>query len=195
MPVSGLQPDGLPHSDTDGSLPVCGSPSFFAAYHVLPRLRKPRHPPSALLLFPRSRVLHSEIAVPNLSFRHDSSSRLYDYRLSFLLYLVIFPSIVNELAGSRPGRRYSAKTESQLSSLSLIFSKETSLYLPKPPFGLQKGGVPATPSGTATLLRLSPSYRFCPRPFLPVADFRHPRLPWLDGRCVQGPGTYSPRHG
>ena len=74
-PVSGLQPDGLPHSDTDGSLPVCGSPSFFAAYHVLLRLRKPRlllrlrkprHPPSALLLFPRSRVLHSEIAVPNL---------------------------------------------------------------------------------------------------------------------------------
>ena len=27
---------------------------------------------------------------------------------------------------------------------------------------------------------------------LPCYDFR---LPWLDGRCVQGPGTYSPRHG
>ena len=27
---------------------------------------------------------------------------------------------------------------------------------------LQKGGVPATPSGTATLLRLSPSYQFYP---------------------------------
>ena len=60
---------------------------------------------------------------------------------------------------------------------------------------LQKGGVPATPSGTATLLRLSPSHQFCPRPLLAVTDFRHPRLPWLDGRCVQGPGTYSPRHG
>ena len=60
---------------------------------------------------------------------------------------------------------------------------------------LQKGGVPAAPSGTATLLRLSPNYRFCPRPILPVTDFRHPRLSWLDGRCVQGPGTYSPRHG
>ena len=60
---------------------------------------------------------------------------------------------------------------------------------------LQKGGVPATPSGTATLLRLSPSYHFRPRPLLPVTDFRRPRLPWLDGRCVQGPGTYSPRHG
>ena len=60
---------------------------------------------------------------------------------------------------------------------------------------LQKGGVPAAPSGTATLLRLSPNHQFCPRPTLAVTDFRHPRLSWLDGRCVQGPGTYSPRHG
>ena len=59
---------------------------------------------------------------------------------------------------------------------------------------LYKGGIPAAPSGTATLLRLSPSYWFCLRQLLSVADFRHPQLPWLDGRCVQGPGTYSPRH-
>ena len=25
-------------------------------------------------------------------------------------------------------------------------------------------------------------------------DFGHPRLPWCDGRCVQDPGTHSPRH-
>ena len=31
---------------------------------------------------------------------------------------------------------------------------------------LQKGGVPAAPSGTATLLRLSPSYRFNPNELL-----------------------------
>ena len=60
---------------------------------------------------------------------------------------------------------------------------------------LQKGGVPAAPSGTATLLRLSPNYQFRPRPLLTVTDFRRPRLSWLDGRCVQGPGTYSPRRG
>ena len=30
---------------------------------------------------------------------------------------------------------------------------------------------------------------------LTVTNFRYPRLPWLDGRCVQGPGTYSPRRG
>ena len=60
---------------------------------------------------------------------------------------------------------------------------------------LQKGGVPAAPSGTATLLRLSPNYQFRSRPILAVTDFKRPRLSWLDGRCVQGPGTYSPRHG
>ena len=59
----------------------------------------------------------------------------------------------------------------------------------------QKGGVPAAPSGTATLLRLSPNHQFYPRTLLAVTYFRYPRLSWLDGRCVQGPGTYSPRRG
>ena len=27
-----------------------------------------------------------------------------------------------------------------------------------------------------------------------VTDFGCSKLPWCDGRCVQGPGTYSPRH-
>ena len=49
--VTGLQPAGFPHSDIPGSIPVCRSPGLFAAYHVLLRLRKPRHPPFALLLF------------------------------------------------------------------------------------------------------------------------------------------------
>jgi len=45
------------------------------------------------------------------------------------------------------------------------------------------------------LLRLSPNYQFYPRALLAVTHFRYPRLSWLDGRCVQGPGTYSPRRG
>ena len=55
-----------------------------------------------------------------------------------------------------------------------------------------KGGDPAAPSDTATLLRLHPSHRFCLRQTM--SDFGHPRLPWCDGRCVQDPGTHSPRH-
>ena len=37
--VHGLQPCGLPHSEMLGSIPVCRSPSLFAAYHVFHRLR------------------------------------------------------------------------------------------------------------------------------------------------------------
>ena len=46
--VTGLLPAGLPHSDISGSIRVCRSPELFAAYHVLLRLWKPRHPPYAL---------------------------------------------------------------------------------------------------------------------------------------------------
>ena len=52
---------------------------------------------------------------------------------------------------------------------------------------LQKGGVPAAPSGTATLLRLSPNYQFCPRPILAVTDFGTPGFHGLTG------GVYKAR--
>ena len=40
--------DGLPHSEISGSTLACGSPELIAAYHVLHRRPKPRHPPTAL---------------------------------------------------------------------------------------------------------------------------------------------------
>ena len=46
--VTGLQPAGLPHSDTHGSMLMCSSPWIFAAYRVLRRLWEPRHSPCAL---------------------------------------------------------------------------------------------------------------------------------------------------
>ena len=42
---------GLPHSEICGSIRMCQSPQLIAAYHVLRRLREPRHPPSALIYF------------------------------------------------------------------------------------------------------------------------------------------------
>jgi len=39
---------GFPHSDISGSMPICGSPKLFAAYHVLLRHSMPRHSPCAL---------------------------------------------------------------------------------------------------------------------------------------------------
>ena len=49
--MAGLQPAGLPHSEISGSRVICTSPKLIAAYHVLHRLREPRHPPSALAYF------------------------------------------------------------------------------------------------------------------------------------------------
>ena len=51
LTVPALQTGGFPHSDISGSIPVCSSPELFAAFHVLLRLLKPRHPPYALFCF------------------------------------------------------------------------------------------------------------------------------------------------
>ena len=49
--VMDLQSIGLPHSEIAGSRVICTSPALIAAYHVLLRLREPRHPPVALSYF------------------------------------------------------------------------------------------------------------------------------------------------
>ena len=51
--VTVLQTDGLSHSEILGSRVICTYPRLIAAYHVLHRLREPRHPPCALFYFLR----------------------------------------------------------------------------------------------------------------------------------------------
>ena len=51
MVMSSLQDDGLSHSEISGSKVICTYPKLIAAYHVLHRLREPRHPPYALSYF------------------------------------------------------------------------------------------------------------------------------------------------
>ena len=46
-----LQTAGLSHSEIPGSMVICTYPELIAAYHVLPRLHEPRHPPCALSYF------------------------------------------------------------------------------------------------------------------------------------------------
>ena len=46
-----LQTIGLSHSEIAGSRVICTYPALIAAYHVLHRLREPRHPPCALTCF------------------------------------------------------------------------------------------------------------------------------------------------
>ena len=49
--IATLQVAGLSHSEIPGSKVICTYPGLIAAYHVLHRLREPRHPPDALTLF------------------------------------------------------------------------------------------------------------------------------------------------
>ena len=89
--VTGLQPAGLPHSDTRGSSHACRSPRFFAACRVLLRFRKPRHPPSAIS-----------------NFFCESN----DFRLAFVkLYLVSLSSLSMNSPPSRARAPYVSKTE------------------------------------------------------------------------------------
>ena len=52
--ITALQAAGLSHSEIPGSMVICTYPGLIAAYHVLHRLREPRHPPDALTCFRRS---------------------------------------------------------------------------------------------------------------------------------------------
>ena len=53
LTVTALQTAGLSHSEILGSRVICTYPRLIAAYHVLHRLREPRHPPCALFYFLR----------------------------------------------------------------------------------------------------------------------------------------------
>lgn len=137
----------------------------------------------------------SKIVFPSLILYKVESVRNKDLNLDvsqpcdlFFLYLV-------RQCAKKRGRRKANHLLTLTLMLDVLAFLEILDNLEHPCSSLQKGGVPAAPSGTATLLRLSPNHRFHPRPTLAVTDFRRPRLSWLDGRCVQGPGTYSPRHG
>ena len=66
--MTGLLPAGLPHSEIPGSRVICTSPGLFAAYHVLLRLREPRHPPSALAYFPFRHLRAGLISLSSLFF-------------------------------------------------------------------------------------------------------------------------------
>ena len=56
--VTVLQTAGLSHSEILGLRVICTYPRLIAAYHVLHRLREPRHPPCALFYFLRIPASH-----------------------------------------------------------------------------------------------------------------------------------------
>ena len=56
--ITSLQLAGLSHSEIPGSKVICTYPRLIAAYHVLHRLREPRHPPDALTFFRHLYIKH-----------------------------------------------------------------------------------------------------------------------------------------
>ena len=60
-----LQTAGLSHSEIRGSKVICTLPRLIAAYHVLHRLREPRHPPYALSYFLYDCILVTRFRITN----------------------------------------------------------------------------------------------------------------------------------
>ena len=86
-----LQNAGLSHSEIFGSKVICTFPKLIAAYHVLHRLREPRHPPCALIYFLLSpgiisfekemnpMVRYILLALTKFTFFCTSCQRSFDY--------------------------------------------------------------------------------------------------------------------
>src|SRR3546814_29028 len=86
-----LQITRLPHSETTGSIPICGSPVFIAACRVLLRLWEPRHPPCALVYF----LYRTALLLPHGCFR--LSARADCHCCLLFLSLLVFFQYVKEL--------------------------------------------------------------------------------------------------
>ena len=65
MMMTVLQTAGLSHSEIRGSKVICTLPRLIAAYHVLHRLREPRHPPYALSYFLYDCILVTRFRITN----------------------------------------------------------------------------------------------------------------------------------
>ena len=91
-----LQVIGLSHSDIPGSQIICIYTGLFAAYHVLHRLREPRHPPCALTYF-RQTVTnqHCQLSIVNRQFITSSYLQLL---ISFLYLQSCLCQYVKELS-------------------------------------------------------------------------------------------------
>ena len=217
---------GLPHSAICGSKDVCSSPQLFAAYRGLLRRTAPRHPPQTyscltIFSFPRFKLptayalkpsslpyIFKEHAYPAgtpslLSFLNLGQNRvelltpaLSERCSNQLSYCPVFDnSRTCLLIKGHRERKKAGLSQNTLVRTTSFDTCGLRAYTARPS-SLGKGGDPAAPSGTTTLLRLHPPHKAYLRQRPPcgwTAGFGYPLLGWCDGRCVQGPGTYSPR--
>ena len=188
---------GFPIRTSTDQGSIGSSPWLIAAIHVLHRCHVPRHPPLALcsLDFKDARARYAILKErggrlelggggPGDLGRHDRS-----------------------VTGDRswPGHRCGGRAE-------LPQNRREEHWGPKPPGVRVINSVSSSDCARGGLLRKEviqphlpvrlPCYDFTPiadptfGSSLPkgwATDFGCYRLSWCDGRCVQGPGTYSPR--
>ena len=76
--MTALQAVGLSHSEIPASMVICTYAGLIAAYHVLRRLREPRHPPCALFYF----RLHNRDPPSGACLRTGESRRSSYFQLS-----------------------------------------------------------------------------------------------------------------
>jgi hypothetical protein len=58
-----ITPNGLPHSESSGSMRLFSSPKIFAGKRVLHRLLMPRHPPAALTSLTKNLFLEQTVII------------------------------------------------------------------------------------------------------------------------------------
>ena len=81
---------------------------------------------------------------------------------------------INKIVNRKPVMKRIVTRSSSLTCFSFVLLLHWSSPERSCKASLQKGGVPAAPSGTATLLRLSPSYQFYPRSLLDGYELQVP---------------------
>ena len=74
--IIALQAIGLSHSEITGSKVICTYPALIAAYHVLHRLREPRHPPDALTHFRHKSSTATSLHCPRRGGKHCLRRRI-----------------------------------------------------------------------------------------------------------------------
>ena len=94
-----LQNVGLSHSEIFGSKVICTYPKLIAAYHVLHRLREPRHPPCALAYF-LSNWLLRKLSITEMEKYRREYGLIYTFSSLLLFYfLYIMSKIVSHCWG------------------------------------------------------------------------------------------------
>ena len=131
--VTGLQPAGLPHSEITGSIPVCSSPVLIAAYHVLRRLQKPRHPPSALVTFSLYELFHEsqELSLFTLvlTFTRCLEIAVHNSSIDSLFFSLLSYRLINFFLLTLPRYLFSNFSKSfALCGALTVYFKKTELY-------------------------------------------------------------------